>query len=547
MLLDKRPLTAGLDADVSSSISVKLSGEEGAPQPVGQPGSFVDIALPHGRLLGIVVSARLAGLPRGDSGRGGADATNVEEDHRLLDVQPIGTLNADGSFERGADSLPVIGAEVFRVSPETLQKVFATRSPGSLAIGKLSAMRQQEAFIDLDALLGRHLAIVGQTGAGKSWTVASILQKIARLPKSTIVLLDLHGEYSQAFGSSATSISAADLELPYWLMNAEELIDLCLERQEQSASMQIAKFKEILQHAKETYKENATLGIPKITVDTPVYFEFQTVMRELERLDGELVLVNLVRTHGPFYGLFTRPLIRLQSRLNDKRFDPIFHPKKHATSASMESLFRRLLGEEQKPSKLSILDLSQVPFEVRPSVISLILRCLFDFAYWHKRKTGQPYPLAVFCDEAHAYLNDADPSHEASRLSAERIAKEGRKYGISLAIISQRPREVSSTILSQCGSFFCLRLSSPEDQAYVRNLLPDSMRSLTSVLSTLRQGETLVVGDAIMMPTRVRMDPPDPKPDSGDVSFLKSWSAPHKPIDVAGVLDLWRKQGLKKS
>ena len=175
-------------------------------------------------------------------------------------------------------------------------------------------------------------------------------------------------------------------------------------------------------------------------------------------------------------------------------------------------------------------------------MISLILRCLFDFSYWYRRVNKEKYPIAVFADEAHIYLSDHDPNAEPARRSAERIAKEGRKYGISLTVISQRPRELSSTILSQCGSFLCLRISNPDDQSYVRNLLPDSVRGITSMFSTLRRGEAILLGDSVMMPTRIRIDPPQPQPESDDASFTKSWAKDPVDLDVKAVLTAWRNQ-----
>jgi DNA helicase HerA-like ATPase len=322
---------------------------------------------------------------------------------------------------------------------------------------------------------------------------------------------------------------------------------MCVDRHESAAPNQIAKFKELLQVAKESHPENKDLNIPKITIDTPVYFNFRNIIQEFERLDTEMVQVTKGLKQGPLFGQFTRLLMRLHSRLNDKRFDLIFNPKTYNSSASMESLFRKMLGEEADPKKLVVLDLSPVPFEVRTSVISLILRCLFDFSYWYKRKNGRPYPLAVFADESHSYFNDADISHRPSRISAERIAKEGRKYGISLTVISQRPREVSSTILSQCNSFICLRISNPDDQSYIKNLLPDSIKGIIDILSTLRRGECVLLGDAVMMPTRIKITQPEPKPDSNDVSFTTEWSKAHSKIDVSKVLEIWRKQGVEDS
>jgi len=364
-------------------------------------------------------------------------------------------------------------------------------------------------------------------------------------PQSTIVLFDLHGEYSGAFGDCAEVIAASELELPYWLMNSEELLGLMVDRSESAAPNQIAKFKELLQSAKEMQSENRTLGIPKITIDTPIYFDFDNIIDQFRFLDTQMVPGSTKDVKGSLHGQFTRLLMRIDSRMNDRRYDLIFKPKTYASSASMDALFRLLLGETAGArKKVVVIDLSTVPFDVRTSVISLILRCLFDFAYWYRRVNKVKYPIAVFADEAHIYLSDRDTTSDAARVSAERIAKEGRKYGVSLTVISQRPRELSSTILSQCGSFLCLRISNPDDQAYVRNLLPDSVRGITAMFSTLRRGEAILLGDSVMMPTRIRITPPDPKPESDDASFMTAWSKTPVDLDIASVLAAWRNQAV---
>jgi hypothetical protein len=536
------------DSGVPPTMCINLHCDIGpVPLLIGQPGSFVDVSIPTGSLLCMVIGIKMAeSFPQSKETKMAIDDGDLllASAKRLLEVIAIGTIDPNGDFERGSDVLPTVGADVFAVPFETIERVYTSYSKGNFSIGKLSILPSQEARINLDTFLSRHAAILGQTGSGKSWTVASILQRIANFPQSSVVLLDLHGEYEEAFGDYATYISASEIELPYWLMNSEELMDICVDRHESAAPNQIAKFKELLQNAKEKHQENIALSIPKITIDTPVYFDFQRIIAEFQRLDTEMVSGSRGEKQGPLFGQFTRMLMRIQSRLNDKRFDLIFNPKTYTTSASMETLFRKILGEEATPKKLVVLDLSPVPFDVRSSVISLILRCLFDFAYWYKRKNGKPYPLSVFADEAHAYLNDVDIANKSSRLSAERIAKEGRKYGISLTVISQRPREVSSTILSQCNSFLCLRISNPDDQTYIKNLLPDSIKGIANILSTLRRGEAILMGDAAMMPTRIKIAPPDPKPNSNDVSFTTEWSKAHSAIDVSAVLDVWRKQGV---
>lgn len=545
-LLDHEQST-GSELGVPDSMTVHLASGTG-PMPVliGQPGTFVIVALPAGKLLCMVT-----GIEMREAKISGAELREAEADGsvildratRGLTTIAVGTIDTTGKFERGTDVLPTVNAPVFAVTPELIDKVYSSYADGDFSIGKLSLLPIQHAKINLDAFLTRHAAILGQTGGGKSWTVASLIQKMCGFQQSTIVLFDLHGEYTATFGASSDVISASDLELPYWLMNSEELLGLMVDRSESAAPNQIAKFKELLQDAKENHAENKGLGIKKITIDTPVFFDFDEILGEFRRLDTEKVAGKTGEKQGPLFGQFTRLLMRIDSRLNDKRYDLIFKPKTYNTSASMENLFRRLLGETiGKRKKVVVVDLSPVPFDVRSSVISLILRCLFDFAYWHRRSHKDRFPISVFADEAHIYLNDGDPATDAAKHSAERIAKEGRKYGISLTVISQRPREVSATILSQCNSFLCLRISNPEDQSYVKNLLPDSVRGVASMFSTLRRGECILLGDSVMMPTRIKIDVPNPTPASDDVSFFKAWNKAPVDVDFARVLKAWRDQ-----
>jgi uncharacterized protein len=540
--------SAETEFGVPDSMTVHLPTESGpTPLLIGQPGTFVIVALPACKLLCMVteIDMREGKIGAAESREAGTEgALLLDRAQRAISTIPVGTLDASGKFERGTDVLPTVNAPVFAVSPALIDQVYASYADGDFAIGKLSLLLDQQAKINLDAFLTRHAAILGQTGGGKSWTVASLIQKMCGFKQATIVLFDLHGEYAKTFGAEADVIQANDLELPYWLMNSEEILGLMVDRSEAAAPNQIAKFKELLQSAKEAHPENQKLGLKKITIDTPVFFDFVAVLREFRTLDVQMVPgASGKDKQGPLFGQFTRLLMRIDSRLNDRRYDLIFKPKTYNTSASMEDLFRRLLGEQKNArKKVVVVDLSPVPFDVRSSVISLILRCLFDFSYWHRRVNGTRFPIAVFADEAHIYLNDSEASTEAAKHSAERIAKEGRKYGISLTVISQRPREVSATILSQCNSFLCLRISNPDDQSYVKNLLPDSVRGIASMFSTLRRGEGILIGDSVMMPTRIKIDPPKPTPESDDASFYKTWNEAPTDVDFAGVLHAWRNQ-----
>ncbi|OLA95071.1 MAG: hypothetical protein BHW64_00555 [Candidatus Melainabacteria bacterium LEY3_CP_29_8] len=526
------------DSGVPENMIININTEQG-PEPIliGQPGTFLKIQISNGMLLCMV-----SGIKMKDTTNNSTDSISVDLPNRILTLVPFGTINENNIFEKGSDVLPTINNYVYAVSSKTINTIYSNFSEGNFTLGKLSLMPQQDALINLDSFLSRHGAILGQTGSGKSWTVASFLQKIANLKQSTVVLLDLHGEYKNAFGDYADYIDASSLELPYWLMNCEELLDLMVDKNENAAPNQTALFKTLLQQSKQNHPENQELAIPKINVDTPVYFDFNEILNKFRRLDTEMVEGSRGPKKGDFNGQFSRLLTRIDSKLNDVRYNLIFKPQIYNTSASMSDLFKKILGEEEIPKKIVIIDMSPIPFDVRTSVISLLLRCFFDFCYWYKKINEESYPLAIFCDEAHLYLNEYDSSSKSARLSAERIAKEGRKYGASLTIISQRPREVSATILSQCNTFLCLRITNPDDQSYVKRLLPDSLASITTMFSSLRRGECILLGDSVIMPTRIKIDKPNPTPDSEDTSFYKKWNMPHEEIDIPSVLDAWRKQ-----
>lgn len=532
---------------VPEKMSIDVNTDNG-PRPllIGQPGSFIKIAIPNGELLCMITEIHMR-----ETSVSSAEVKEAEHHghyplgapKRMISTIPIGTINHSEKFEQGTNILPTVNSDVFAVLPETIDKIYQEYAEGNFSIGNLSLIPDQKVKINIDSFLTRHAAILGQTGSGKSWTTASFLQKLLDFPKSTVILFDLHGEYKNTFGHDAEYIDVKELELPYWLMNCEELLGLMVDRSESAAPNQIAKFKELLQSAKEDVEENKQLELTKITIDTPVHFNFENIINEFRRLDTERVPGSKGDKNGPLNGQFSRLLMRIDSRLNDKRYDLIFHPKKYNTSASMEDLFRKILGEESgNYKKIVVIDLSSIPFDVRNSIISLVMRCIFEFSYWYKRINSTTYPIAVVCDESHIYLNDKDSTSEAARLSAERISKEGRKYGISIIIISQRPREVSATILSQCNTFMCLRITNPDDQSYVKNLLPDSTRGISSMFSTLRRGECILLGDSVMMPTRIIMDKPSPSPHSEDTSFYKEWNSTYTEIDFGPVLNAWRRQ-----
>lgn len=549
-LLDKKVDVQGNESGVDENMMINVIADDGPSSlTIGQPGGFIEVSIPYGRLLCMITEIRMNPvLPRQIS-KSIADVSEypILQVERVLEALPIGTFDVAGIFERGTDFLPTIGAQAYAVTSSKIQRVYSSVGTGDLAIGQLSVLPDQRAYINLNTFIGRHSAILGQTGGGKSWTVSSILQKISRFPQSTIILLDIHGEYSGVFGDSATYLSGSEIELPYWLMNFEELVSLFIDRGEREAPNQIAMFRQVLQRQKEDAVARDNLELPKITLDTPVYFDIEAVIAELRSLDTAMEQGNRGPKQGPFYGQFTRMLTRVESRLGDKRYDLIFRPQSFRASNSLVPLMKLILGEESDRKKITVVDVSSIPFDVRASAISLLLRISFDFAYWHRRALGSAYPIYVVCDEAHIYLNDRDSSQLPARLAAERIAKEGRKYGVGLLVTSQRPRDLSATILSQCNTFACMRITNPDDQSYVRALLPDSLRGIADTFAALRRGEAMFLGESVAMPTRIKIDIPEPHPDSNDIIFTEIWGNEPTNVEVEVTVDEWRRQGVSRN
>jgi hypothetical protein len=244
---------------------------------------------------------------------------------------------------------------------------------------------------------------------------------------------------------------------------------------------------------------------------------------------------------GPKFGNFDRFLMRIESRLNDVRYDFLLKPTIRSNSASLSLLLRDFVGLGSKKVPVTVIDLSSVPFDVRPTVAAQIGRLAFEFNYWNPQY--REFPILLVCEEAHAYIPRAREGQFAGSLkSMERIAKEGRKYGVGLGVVSQRPHEVSETVLAQCGTFICLRITNPDDQSYVRGLVPESEGDLVSVLAGLGRGEALVLGEAVPLPTRLSFEKPDPAPNSDDVDFYDKWRTGPGDLDVDAIVKRWRSQ-----
>ncbi|MCT7905187.1 Type IV secretory pathway, VirB4 components [Candidatus Ornithobacterium hominis] len=503
--------------------------------------------------------------------------TNFLFTENILKVNLIGTLlNKHGEkenvFKRTLDTVPEIEAKCFPIDGENITKFMQTISTKEnyeipLSIGKYSIDENAEAFLDGDKLFQRHAVIVGSTGSGKSWCVAKIIEQIAKLPMANSILFDIHGEYSGADfkadgiqhfrianpsdlgkkGNLANSV----LMLPYWLLTYEEILAMLLDRSDSNAPNQAMLFSKTVFTEKQKYLDEVkdTVFKDSITIDSPVPYKIENVIEELIRLDEEMVAGAKVGTEkqGPFFGKLTRFIQRLEAKSQDKRLGFLFQISEDELQLDwLNDLCSALMhGSELngKKSGVKIIDFSEVPSDVLPLVIGLVARIVFTVQQWTTKENQ--HPICLLCDEAHLYIPERTNQDSASELglkSFERIAKEGRKYGVSLTVISQRPAEVNRTVLSQCNNFISLRLANAEDQAVIKRLLPDNLAGLTEVLPILDIGEALIVGDASLLPTRVLISEPAIKPDSATIKFWKEWSNKSAKQDIKNAVIGLRKQ-----
>lgn len=518
---------------------------------VGQLGSYVAVKQNEVHLIAIVTRmTEQEALAAPTIETPGDDAARLPFAKRIARLTPVGSIVGDGQFERGVARYPTTGAEAHAVGSADIAKMFDRFQSKGLAVGTLASHPSLKVCLDPTNLFGRHFAILGQTGSGKSWTLASLVQKtVAVMPKAHIIILDLHGEYCwkredgsrhYAFADAIVRhVDARDLEIPYWLMTYAELCDLLIDRTEQAAHNQTAFFRDTLRQLRE--KEKTPLGLVRVTVDTPVYFSLDELVEAVEDKNQEMVPGATRPKQGDMFGEFDRFLVRLASKMNDVRYDFLLKPKVRTTSASLSGLLRDFVGLGTPKAAVTVVDLSSVPFDVRPTVAAQVGRLAFEFNYWNPEY--REFPILLMCEEAHAYIpRDRDSQFEGSRKSMERIAKEGRKYGVGLAIVSQRPHEVSETVLAQCGTFICLRITNPDDQAYLKKLVPESEGDLVSVLAGLGRGEALVLGEAVPLPTRLQFEKPNPTPNSDDVDFYDKWRTGPDDLDMDAIVKRWRSQ-----
>ena len=419
-----------------------------------------------------------------------------------------------GNFRRGVTRYPIPGSDVLPVTTEDMRAIFAASDEPHIEIGTVYPTDDIRGTLYVDPMLGKHFAVLGSTGTGKSTSVSLILHRISELsPEGHIVMIDPHGEYSAAFKGCGEIFNVDNLQLPYWLMNFEEHCEVFLTSQGADRQRDADILAKSLLAARTKGKDLSTLG--KVTVDSPIPYlltDLNTVLvNEMGKLDraGD-----------------TQPFQRLKTKLDELRADPryTFMFSGMLVSDSMGGFLAKLFRLPSHGRPVSIVDVSGVPSEITSVVVSVLARMVFDYAIWSRTEAQRP--LLLVCEEAHRYVpKDEHADGQAVRKILERIAKEGRKYGVSLGLITQRPSDLAEGVLSQCGTIIAMRLNNDRDQACVRAAMPEGARGFLDAIPALRNRECIVCGEGVAIPIRVRFDDlePEKRPASSDPSFARLW------------------------
>lgn len=513
-----------------------------------------------------------------------------EERHYVIEAMPIGFLDSDGVFIRGGNNIAIPPVDVEPARKEEIQKIYSQIEDNKVfEFSSLSQDLEIRVPVDGDKFFNKHIAIIGATGSGKSYALASILQKVTSekendyegLNNSHIILFDIHGEYKSAF-PNMTKLDVNNLKLPYWLMNGEELEELFVDAGEQQAYNQVSLLRRLITRNKQKFSGNK-----KVLFDSPIQFSIKEVLNCLTNLSKEMRSSNdplrvMIKDHvkefesddekfdyffqkefefsekqiaaptkgregiktGTFNdGSLEKFISRIRNKITDKRLE--FLLGKEAEKISFEDTLRQILSyKNENEANITIIDLSGVPFEVLSITVSLITRIIFEFGYYFKRAgnvSNDKAPILLVYEEAHRYVPKINVSkYKASRYSIERIAKEGRKYGVTLVLLTQRPSEISETIFSQCNNFIAMRLTNPDDQNYVKRLLPDSLGPITETLPTLSSGEAILIGDSLIMPSLVMIDECSSPPSSSDIEYFQEWKKKWFDLDFKSLINSWK-------
>jgi hypothetical protein len=497
-------------------------------------------------------------------------------EQNLCRISLIGTLlDRDGEkqnvFRRTLESVPEIDANCFSLEEDSLTEFMrilsSTAEEGkSLTLGRYTLDEGAVAYLNGNRFFQRHAFIGGSTGSGKSWTTAKVIEQMAELDSPNAIIFDLHGEYEPLQAESIEHYKIAgpgDIEvgstldngvvhLPYWLLSYEALVSMFVDRSDQNAPNQAMIISREINAAKRKYLEDGGQEelLNNFTVDSPVPFSLTALLEELNSINTQMVPGSGNKEkQGEFFGKLARMIARLENKISDRRLGFLFQGGENTLEFGwLDTLISKLMGSagENGNKGIKIINFSEVPSDILPLIVSLVARLAFSVQQWTPPQLR--HPIALLCDEAHLYIPQRSMADAADDISIdifERIAKEGRKYGTSLVVISQRPSEVNKTVLSQCSNFVSMRLTNVDDQNVIKKLLPDSLGGFSEILPTLDTGEALVVGDASLLPSRIRIDKPIHEPNSGTVDFWDEWQDAVPDDRLTQAVDNWRKQSIQ--
>jgi DNA helicase HerA-like ATPase len=530
--LEDIAVTIGRVVSIRGSVvwGALFDDDHGTAARAARMGALVSMRGPDSRVFGIVNA-----LKRDGSGGGPQAERTIFEIQVLGEISTVSPSARAAGFQRGVSSYPPLDAPVTTVTLRDLAAVYARPRVSNVHVGRLRHNHKVAAFVLTDSLLGKHFAVLGTTGAGKSCAVSVILRSILdELPNGHIVLLDPHNEYASAFADRAELLNPSNLQLPYWLLNFEEIGHILIGGTANEYSFaQTAILKDAILRAKRAFVGDQT-GDDQITVDTPMPYRLSDLIAALKEGMGAL---NKADGSGPYMSL----IARIESLRNDRRYAFMF------ASLAVRDTMRQILGQllripvQGKP--LTIIDISGVPSEIVDVVVSVLFRLVFELAVWSDR--GAAPPVLLVCEEAHRYVPEENATGFApTKQVISRIAKEGRKYGVTLCLVSQRPSELSIGSLSQCNTVFALRLTNEHDQAFVARALPENARWLVDSLPSLNTQEAVVVGDGVTVPVHIRFNDLDKDhlPSGASPSFSASWRDDSDPQFLERASDRWRQQ-----
>jgi hypothetical protein len=564
---------------------------------VGQLGSYVTIPIDNRTLVGFVTGSGRQEVTTAD-----IEPQLIMNVQLLGEIQAGRFTRGVNEYPIVGDDVWVAIQSDFETIFGSFDQLLAgSKHPQSFTLGKFAYNPDFEVKVLGTELFAKHVGVMGNSGSGKSCTTSRILQEVLDFGHTQVVMFDMHGEYRKAFSdehgqinANVTYLGVDDLVLPYWLMKYDEIEALFLDR---SNPLHVSTQISFLRSALLEFKRDAAqeLGLTKsLTIDTPIYFSFEKLKTYAENLNESRFVVNddhlafsqlalralpipeqqkLMRTqrcqfnrgnpegetpHPLFFGKLLGLIDQIDTKFNDRRYRFMLNPIAHGlesrhfrdhllrtnrieqTSNLMNHLIRLLTGRVTPRSNLTIIDLSGIPFEIVDITVAVLTRLLFDLNFWTPPK--QRHPLLLVFEEAHNYIPRVDKGRNFARVAVERVAKEGRKYGVSAMIVSQRPSELSETVLSQCNSFVVMRLSNPEDQKYVAKVVGDHFAGVIQMLPVLRPGEAFIIGDSVLMPMRTLVKFPRPSPQSANLDFFAAWSLGTEDYDLDDIISHWRRQ-----